>query len=340
MSEKMPQFERPEPVIVGPASVEKKEEYKQTILGRFGEHHYDQIANDKKQLFESLEYQKKPYEKLAIEEANEITNSIISDFGLRPFDISERNIHIVPDKLYKEIEGDSSKRAVTIQELQMIILNAERIVYPVERASTIFHEIIHLKTFLSIEAHEDLYGVRRCGLEMSSSRKKEEKTGFFIAFSGLNEAVVSEIQKRYFPELLRKNQFLVDEYNWGMSEEARVLKEEKAKEEKADISEIAWVTKDGKDYGGFPYRGQRKVLNYIADVLYEENAGEFSSRDEVMRLFFKAHFDGKSLPIARLIEKSFGKGSFRMVGMMDDKLNSARLVRDYLTKHKNKKSSG
>jgi len=54
-----------------------------------------------------------------------------------------------------------------------------------------------------------------------------------------------------------------------------------------------------------------------------------------MKLFFKSHFDGKLLPIARLIEKSFDKGAFRIIGMMDDE-NSASLLMDYLIKHRKK----
>ena len=95
MNEKMPQFERPEPVIVGPATPEKKKEYKQMILERFGERHYEQIPENQRKILESLEYEKKPYEKSAIEKANEITNSLLNEFGLTSFDVPERNIHIV-----------------------------------------------------------------------------------------------------------------------------------------------------------------------------------------------------------------------------------------------------
>lgn len=315
----------------------KKEEYKQMILGRFGEHHYKQIRKHEKRILESLGRKKKPYEKLAIEKANEITNAMLDEFGLTPFDVPERNIHIMPKKLYKEIESDDDVPAVTFQEQQLIALNAERTVHPIYRVSIILHEITHLKNFLAIEAHEDLYKSWRRGLKIGTSRRKAERIGYFEAFSGLDEAVVSEIQKKYLPGLLQQNKFLADEYNWEISKEAHDLKEKAAREEEIDTDEIIWITKDGKDYGSLPYYEERKVLSYIVDRLYKDNADKFDSRDEVMKLFFKSHFDGRLLLIARLIEESFGKGSFRMVGMMDDEnTNSARLVMDYLTKHKSK----
>lgn len=334
MSEKMPQFERPEPVMVGPASPEKKQEYKQMILERFGERHYEQIPEDKRQILESLEYEKKPYEKSAIKQANEVTNSLINEFGLTPFDVPERNIHIVPDKLYKQIEKNEDRVAITFQDKQLLALNAERLVHPIDRVSTILHEIIHLKNFLAIEAHEDLYKPYRSGLKVSASRKKEEKIGFFTAFSGLNEAVVSEIEKRYLPQVIQQNQFLADEYNWEVSKEAQELKEKIAKEKGIKPDEIIWVSKDGKDYRQLPYYEQRRVLNYIVKCIYEDNRGRFNSADDVMKLFFKSHFDGRLLSLARLIEKSFGKDAFGIVGMMDTDENSARLVMNYLTKRR------
>ena len=331
----MPQFERPEPVIVGPATPEKKKEYKQMILERFGERHYEQIPENQRKILESLEYEKKPYEKLAIEKANEITNSLLNEFGLASFDVPERNIHIVPEKLYKQIEKDDDLIATTFQDRQLIVLNAERLTHPIDRTATIFHEIIHLKNYLALEAHEDLYKPYHSGLKISASRKKSEKIGFFTAFSGLNEAVVSEIEKKYFLQLIRDNQFLKDEYHWETSKEAQELKEKVAKEKNRKSDEIMWISKDGKNFNFFPYYEQRKVLNYIVDSLYEDNANKFNSRDEVMKLFFKSHFDGKLLPIARLIEKSFDKGAFRIIGMMDDE-NSAGLLMDYLIKHRKK----
>jgi hypothetical protein len=94
------------------------------------------------------------------------------------------------------------------------------------------------------------------------------------------------------------------------------------------------MSKDGKDFNRFPYYEQRKVLNYIVDCLYADNTQKFNSRDEVMKLFFKSHFDGRLLPIARLIKKSFGKEAFGVIGMMNNERNSARLVMNYLVKHR------
>lgn len=332
----MPKFKRPEPIMVGPASKEIKEKAKQRILSRFGEGHYEQLPEEKRKILESLEYPKRPYEESAIDRANEISNSLLQEFDLQPFDVPEQNVHIMPEKLFKEVEKNNDRVAVTFQDKQAIAVNAERSAEPLNRALHIFHEIIHLKGFSAIEVHEDLDKMHRSGFKVNATRKKSEKRGYFVAFEGLNEAVVAEIEKTYSQRFLKENEFLKEEYEWEMSEEAQKLKQTSAKEWGIETDEITHISKDGKVGDSFSYYEQRKVLYYIVDRLLENNPDKFKSRDTVKKLFFKSHFDGKLLNIAGLIEKSFGKGSFRMVGMMDTDKNSARLVMDYLFKHRTK----
>lgn len=334
MSENFSNYRRPEPKVVGPASQEKKDKYRQMILERFGESHYEQIPADKRKILEALEYEKKSYEKEAIKISNEVTNILLEELGFQPFNVPERNIHIIPESLYKKIESDTEKVGITFQDKQLIILNAEALKHPFDRVLAILHEIVHLKNYLAIEAYEDTYNLYRRGWQIIPFRKKSEKIGLFVVFNGLNEAIVSEITKRYFPQLICGNKFLKDEYQWETSKEAQKLKEKISNANKIEVDEIVWVSKEGDECNFFPYYEQRKVLNYLVDVLYEDNTDQFASREEVMKLFFKVHFNGKLLSVARLIRKSFGDDAFRIIGMMDDGKNSPKLVKDYLIKHR------
>jgi len=100
------------------------------------------------------------------------------------------------------------------------------------------------------------------------------------------------------------------------------------------VDEIIWVSKNlekrklerGKTFQIFPYTEQRKVLNYIVDCLYEDNRERFYSREQVMELFIRSHFDGNLVKIGKLIDKSFGEGVFRTIGMMESSPNSANLM--------------
>lgn len=333
----MPEFQRPEPRILGSASSEIKEKMKKSILDNFGEAHYDQLTEKEQEIIKSKEKPKEQYELAAIESSNKITNKLLEEFGLVEFDIPAQNIHILPEEIYKEAIREPSIAAATKQREQVIILNADAITRPLDRVTTIFHEMVHLKNYISLEAAEGLRGLRRSGLNIYTTEAKEEKTGGFNAFRGLNEAVVSEMEKMYSLELQKGDPFLKEEYAREMSTEAIQKRVRIAEANNIDVNEICSVGEDGRRFSVFPYRSQRKVLNYVVDALYADNENAFESRDEVMKLFFKAHFDGNIVPIARSIEKTFGKGSFRILGMMDDMAaNSANMVMDYLAKHKKK----
>lgn len=49
----------------------------------------------------------------------------------------------------------------------------------------------------------------------------------------------------------------------------------------------------------------------LLDKLVEGSGGKFKNRDEVFDEFAKANFSGNYLPLARMVEGIFGKGSFR-----------------------------
>jgi hypothetical protein len=61
----------------------------------------------------------------------------------------------------------------------------------------------------------------------------------------------------------------------------------------------------------YPYHQERQQLNQLVDELYKKNSDSFASREQVFHVFAEATMRGALLPVARLIEKSFGKGSFR-----------------------------
>ncbi|OGC56122.1 hypothetical protein A2797_02065 [candidate division WWE3 bacterium RIFCSPHIGHO2_01_FULL_48_15] len=335
MPESLP-HQRPEPVVVGPGSPEKKQKVKETILGRFGEKHYDQLPEDKRKVVEALEYlPKRPIDQSAIEQSNNITNQLLSGAGLTPFDIPERNVHIIPEKLFLEMERDPKTNGTTFFDTQAIVLNADKLINPFQRSSTILHEIAHLKGFLKLQVEEASWSQRRTGLTIGAVGKKEKTLGYFKAFKGLDEAVVEEIVKRYLPRVLEGNPFLNEEYVWQISEEAQNVKTRVAAENGIDPAEIFWVSKDGKDFESFAYPSVRKTLYYLAETIQTDNPDRFPSQDEVIDQFIQAHFNGRILNLAHLVEGSFGKDSFRILSLMrGTESGSAYQVHDYLRKQR------
>lgn len=64
----------------------------------------------------------------------------------------------------------------------------------------------------------------------------------------------------------------------------------------------------------FAYNPQRVMLDKLMSDILKKNAAKFKNPRDVALLFVKASFEGRVLPLARVIEDTFGKGSFRRLG--------------------------
>lgn len=342
--EKLPPFERPEPRVVGRASSKEKKEVKIDILDKFGEGHFRQLSKEQLEAVRFLEYPKQHHEKAAIRRANEVVNQLMRNAGVQPFDVPERNVHILPQHKYDAVIENPTPLAITDHDSQSIVINADRTTFALHRVSVLLHEIIHLKSHLALEAWKEKggkldYGPHRLGLEVHATKKKSvELGGRTVYFKGLDEGIVAEIEKRYWPRIVESDPYLEEKYAEQLKPKNRRRKAKLAKKKNIPEDEIILVTEDD-DLEIFPYLHQRRVLGYLVDSIYEDNKKKFDSRDDVMNLFINSIFNGQLLPIARLVEGSFGEGSFREVGGMDDDSESARRLLVRLRKLRRKRSS-
>jgi hypothetical protein len=55
----------------------------------------------------------------------------------------------------------------------------------------------------------------------------------------------------------------------------------------------------------------------LLDKLYEKNTDQFSNREEVFNVFAKAMLTGNILPLGRLVDGTFGRGTLRKIGELD-----------------------
>ncbi len=325
--EKFQPNERPVPKVVGAAPEQERREYRDTIMERFGERHFDQFPKNGESL-RAAEYDKRHHEIACIEAINHITNKLLEEAGMTPFDVPVQNIHLLPHERFVEA-GDGSEWAtgMIFHHQQAAFVDAERArVSPVYVAAVLLHEITHLKEPLVLQVGEqkDNRGKYRAGVRVESTFKKDEKAGgAHVYFSGLQEAIVSTIEKKYLPKLVAQIPELQKEAERLMSPEALEYKKKIAEKNDTDPEEITWVSQDGVEWRRFGYRGPRKVLQLIVDTIYEDNPSLFASRDDAESMFIKAHLNGRLLEIAKLVEKSFGEGSFRSLGEMSEKNDAA-----------------
>ncbi len=305
--------------IVGGTSEEKKAETRQRIRSNLFNHLASMPENERGD-FEKFEYAKYPIEIEMIHLANEETSHLMQEAGMEPYDVPVENIHIIPPELYEKITG-TKKAGRTNRVKEVIILNSAYLDSPVAFYSHIVHELLHLKAHLSIEVQET-GGVHtdetvyRKGVTVLASQHRERKVGFHKYLEGLHEAIVAETEKRLVLKLLDQSP-LKKEKEWQSSEEAVKLKKQIAKESGVSEEDIIWI--DAEDKTKFEigsYNSQRKVLNFVCTEIYKKFGEQFKSVDDVYKLFLNVNFTGQLLPIARLIEKTFGKGSFRLLGNM------------------------
>jgi len=335
--EKLPLGERPEPRVVGRGSPEAKETARREIIERFQDQFIDLDEEEVAELT-AEEREKTDEQKEYIKVANEITNEILREFGLTEFDVPEENVHIISAKLWGEKPSVRTATMITVPQRQGILVKGD---YPpqarVQKALSLFHEMVHAKAHLSLEAESNADNhLYRSGLVTYATYAKTNRSGNAKWFEGLNEAVVTQMEMKYAERVLDSNPYLRDQVEYLNSEEVQKLKSEHANYRHIDPGEIEWIGKDGDEievfYNG--YRKQRWVLNYVVDQIYAD--GGFASRDEVMNLFFAAHFKDSLLPLGRAVEKSFGKGSFEFLGTMEEDGDSASCGRvlDFLMKRR------
>lgn len=339
--------QRPEVRIVGQAPEEEKQKARHEIAKNFGGEHFLDLPEKLALKMEEQEKRKDELDSDLIGVANTITNELLEKLGPQSFDVPERNIHILPSEFYNSLHKDSP--SAVIKARQAIIVNSWlKEQGPRLYAKALLHEIAHLKGYYAEELVEE------SGDNGKGYQRKHYRVGFMIytrrkkgsthvqkhvSFRGLNEAVTSLLEREFSEELLSRavhptvrawqDKWHSDEFQKLIG---RLAKENSLRPEEIDyVYENKEDLQKSKDIIGQGYIPQMRVLEYII----KETAQEVEkNEDDIKNLFYKAYFDGNILTTARLVERTFGKGSFRFLGNMDKDDDSASRVLDYLKKQR------
>lgn len=314
----------PEFRVVGGAPEKTKERIKKEFSGLFGEEHLSDLTKEQRELLDRVEYPKSKEELALIDFANEETNKLMESVGAEPFDVSEKNIHILPAEEFEKMAGNKSNSAIVTYRHQGIVLNAAE----VRRESILFgestfHELIHLKSHVTLEVEEKTGegGIKettrtffRAGLGMVSAQKHWYSGKSHEHFKGLNEAIVATQESRFIKKMLDLP-FMKKQKERMNSDEVREKKEMFFKKTGISGEEIGWVYEDGS-FWTTGYEGQQNVLRFVISEIVKEFPDKYKNSEDAEKEFLRGLFTGKILTIARLIEATFGKGSFEVLGMM------------------------
>ena len=243
------------------------------------------------------ERKKTPEELEIIKMTNEATDLLIKQFGGEPFNIPDKNVHVIEgsefDYLAVHYLHDPeliNATALFSENLQSILMRDQGDDF-VKFSGLLIHEMYHFKSYQSLLVKNKnsklVARVRRVGFEIGL--RGQEKP----AFVDLNEALTEHLAVATLGDLISKSKL------------PAFLKER--------IEQIPEEEREKKVFGA-SYALERVRLIEIAEQIYDKNKDKFKNENEIFKLFFDAVFSGKLLKVAKLIENTFGEGSFRIMG--------------------------
>lgn len=248
------------------------------------------------------EREKTPEDIQIINLANQATNKVIESYGFTPWDVPEKNTHLIQGEFWK---NKSNGGSCTLLHQGILIRDyGSKMV----EASLVFHEMLHFKSYGSVELRVGKIEQLRTGLE-TRTRPERKK-----AFEFLNEAVISELQSRFILTLKEMPLF---------AEEAEETKSTIAASNKLQKHEGAYYAVPNHDRTGYivadvkHYKPQRDVLFLLMQKIQERNETDFKSTEDVFKVFVRGLFTPNLLAVGKLIDTTFGVGTFRHLASIE-----------------------
>jgi hypothetical protein len=305
--------------------------YKEGVLNGARNRFRDQVFEE----LEGKEKQKTPEQIQLIQDVDVATNELLTEYDLPEFSVPPENIHVISDNNWDEVKGSAffnpSSQAIAVRE------------GPMNTAfmTIIFHEMLHFKSYGARQAdgtHKER-NLRnyRLGLTIDS-RNKDEKKRFFTA---INEAVTEELTKKHARKLLyhpllreeiRETNRVLRKYPQELNQRGKPLFtqdtycatgyiDEEWRESlwrSVGISLGLTEKKENIVVQKFGYPEERAALDVLVNRIFQQNKGDFESKEEVFEVFAKAMMTGNILTLGKLVDKTFGEGTFRDIGEFDD----------------------
>jgi hypothetical protein len=273
-----------------------------------------------------------------IEKINQLMGDFFRTLGIDNFvPLPATNVHIIDFENLPESEKNRLRSispgidkiwgyydSLTQQTLILVPFSSDR---KLEFLQIFAHEIIHANSFFSLERSKN--GDRRSGIDVSVADKLSTKfvprrDGFSIAtpenkyyFNKINEAITEELNilfeefvRNKFtelePEFLLREQYIKNKISNGAAEE----------EIRFALAHVRETRKENGTYSvvveSRGHNDSRVALRSLIDEIH--NHMPEMTKEQVFKLFAEAAMTGHLLPVARLVEKVFGKGSFRIIG--------------------------
>ncbi len=237
--------------------------------------------------------------------ANYATNEVLKKYQLDEFDIPPRNIHLMVPGILDELKGLFSKKSTEFTGHQYPLGEFIKIDKPRSYGSKTpklhLAEMIHAKSHNAMQitnsevnkSDEDLGSLYRSGLRVISRDGKNHY------FTNLNEAVTETLTQTFLEGIIDDS-----DNNPIFSQEIKKFEQQKQE-------------------FNFSYPEQREILRVLIGKIYVGHE-DFEVPGDVFDIFAKATMTGNILPLGRLIDGVFGKGTFRRIGELDKNIKELK----------------
>lgn len=269
-------------------------------------------------LKEKLPFEKEKSAELSqmISQISDYMKEFAARYGAKSLDIPSENIHILD-----ETKMSSERKEMVLRKLgkvmsvfsfgeqHIFILNIpSRASDPSGLAELISHEMLHNISFQSAELKPDQDNKAR-GIKITGRREDGNVQKFTILPRRMGFKIMKNKEDK---EGKKENEEVT--YFYFLDE--AIIAELTMRFDWWYFPKIPLIMGDviSAQVGPREYKQEREKLNKLIDELYEGNRDRFNNREEVFDVFARAVMTGRLSPVARLIEKTFGKGSFRELG--------------------------
>lgn len=313
------------------------------VIGNIETAQDDVAETDKKRVleFEKLQREKTKEELLIIELVDKSTDLELQKYGVKSIRLRPEDVLIVDEDKWESSEKVREIGRQRCHGFYSFVSGKEVIRGQKSKLrclALLLHETIHYKSYHAQQLLKDaaLEDTNKATVYRNGLRTVT-RDGSEINFAGLDEAVTDELAKRIFARIAKTNPLFEEESRETEQAIAHPNREGKLLFYSDNIGEplgmrdvahgqVYYCSEDLKNVGCFHYALESKWLREIIQGLYSANTHKFKNEEEIFDLFVQGMLTGNILPIAKLVDKTFGKGRFRELG----KFNTA----EYLSKCK------
>ncbi len=215
-----------------------------------------------------------------VHEVENCVKDLFLQYGREAFDVSDDNIHIFREGGTREFTKGRSAGGAHATKYGSVLVDRKK--SDLEFACILAHELFHLFSYSAVQVTGHNEFQKKKLTDYRSGVSIHDRMGQKKYFEALDEALTETFTELVYERYLKHSDLFRLENEAGV-----VPKFARAKE--------------------------REKFQQMIEMLYERRKDRFSSREEIRDLFLKAKLNGQLLEISRLIEETFGPGSFRKI---------------------------